>query len=465
MEGIDSASRDLGIFCGLVLFVLIAAAIALTIKPIVRERDRRFVITLIAMAAIMIVKLALLPFFPGYVPDVRKFELWGQVMARLGPAHLYDPKYACRYTHGYMYVLWPPAAVFQLLAPLIPLARFETLRVLIESPPVIADFLLCAIVYVGLRRMAPAWLALPGTMLLALSPSMIYTSTFWGQNDPVLMLLIMLGVLLAGDSRHAMAWAMVAIAIAIKPQGMLFLPVLGSWTLLTGDWRSWLRSAAAFIAATIVAIAPFQIAHGWHFIIDMYRSLLNVTAFASFNAFNLMAVLGGVRVADSTEVIGGVSYYILGNFLVAAVCVFAGWILWVKLTQRSLLFAAFIVYFGFFLFETRIHERYLYFAVVLLTPLVFVSRATIVMWVVLTVTHFVNIVYVKGLLESGVHLYGSVPIATAVGLVNLAVFAVAVGHGLIAASDLPDARWPAALRWIFSPPEFATTRPETRIGD
>jgi dolichyl-phosphate-mannose-protein mannosyltransferase len=464
MEGIESPSTNLAMLCGTVLLVLIAAAITLTIRPLVRERDRRFAIALGVLTAITIVKLTLLPFYPGYVADIRKFELWGNMMARLGPAHVYDPQIACKYTPAYLYALWASVVASPLLAARLPLERVDVLRILVESPPIIADVLLCASVYAGLRRMAPSRLALPGTMLLALSPSMIYTSTFWGQNDSVLMLLVMLSVLLAADSRYAMAWAMAAIAMLIKPQGLLLLPVLAWWTLLTGDWRVWLKSAAAFIAAAIVVIAPFQVSHGWHFIIDVYESLLDITAFASFNAFNLMAVLGGLRVPDSREAFGGISYFMLGNLLLACVCVLAGWILWAKRIERSLLFSAFLVYLGLFVLETRVHERYLYFAVVLLTPLVFASRATVVLWAVLTAAHFINIVYVKGLLDAGVPLYGSNPIATAVGIVNLTAFAVATALGFVF-SRQPGVRWPVALRWAFSPPGFVTSKPETGAAD
>jgi len=456
VEGTEAASCALGIGCGLVLLTLFVAAIALTIAPLVRERDRRFAVALMLLAAIMIAKLALLPFFPGYVGDINQFQLWGWVMARLGPAHIYDPQYVCRYTPGYLYALWPSAAIASHLQPASMLqGRLEALRISIEAPPIIADFLLCISAYAALRRTAPEWLALPGTLLLALNPAMIYTSTVWGQNDSALMLPVLLSLLLAADSRYPMAWAMAAIAVLIKAQGLLLLPILAWWTSLTGGWPNWLRSATAFISTAIVVIAPFQLAREWHFIIDVYGSSLGFFPFASVNAFNLMAVLGGLDVPDNVQIIGGISYFILGNSLLAMVCVFAGRILWHKRTERSLLFSSFLVYLALFVLGTRIHERYLYFAVVMLTPLIFESRATIALYAVLTATLLLNLVHVKQMIEPGFFLYGRNPIATAAGIVNLAAFAVAAGQGFITATDRRVLRWPAAFQWWFSPAAFA----------
>lgn len=427
----NQASYLLGVICGLLILGLFALALALAIRPMVRERDRRFALACALVLAITIVKLALLRHLPGDTVDLMQFEYWGFAMARFGPARIYDPEFFCKYTPAYLYALWPAAAV----------ARNQPahLRIFIESLPIIADLLLAVTVYAASCRIAPRHLALPATLLVALNPTLIYTSTEWGQNDSVLALPLLLSVLMAAESRYAIAWALAIVAALIKAQGLMLLPILAWWTLVTGSRKDWIKAAGAALVTAVVVIVPFQLGHPWHFALDVYAISLGFFPLASVNAFNLMSALGGLLMFDSYKLWGPVSYFMLGNLLFGGVYLIAAWIAWRRRTAWGLMFSVFLVYLGMFIFLPRMHERYLYYALPLLAPLTLSSWTTIALYATLSVTLLLNmayvfcdLVYVPGLVEG--HLFIGPHGRLAIAIVNLAAFALAAGYGLAVAS-------------------------------
>ncbi len=431
----DRLSYIAGVCCGLLLLALFAIALVLAIAPMVRDRDRRFAIALTIAGAITLVKLALLPYLPGVTIDLVQFETWAYAMAQYGPAHIYDPEFICKYTPAYLYALWPAAA----LAP-----RFESLRVFIESPAIIADFLLAVTVYAAASMAGRFRFALPASLLVILNPTLIYTSTFWGQNDSAIAFPVLLSLVMALQSQYALAWAIAIVAALIKAQGLMLLPILAWWTLINARFTDWLKAAAGAFLAAIVVIVPFQIGHQWRFIFDVYAISFGFFPWASVNAFNLMLVLGGLIRLDNHRLFGPISYFVLGNVLFGAAYVIAAWIALRRRDAWGLLFSMFIVYLGMYVFAPRMHERYLYYAVALLAPVMFRSRTLLALYVVLSVTLlldmayvWLDLIYVRGFVEGRLLLGNGGKLA--ISIINVAAFGIAAGYGLRAASraELP----------------------------
>ena len=431
----DTAGYILGIVCGLLLYALFAKGLVIAVGPYVRSGDRNFQIALAILIAITIVKLALLRVFPGEPNDLAQFELWGQALARFGPTHIYEPRFHCIYTPAYFYALWPAYA----LAP----DRPEWPRMFVEGITVLADFFLGLAAYAAVRRIADVRFALPTILLLALNPALIYTSTVWGQNDSAIAFPALLSIVMVLDSQYVLAWAIAIVAAMIKAQGLILLPILAWWTLINGDLKDWAKSAGAALATALVVLAPFQLGHPWHFLIDAYGTSLGLFPWPSVNAFNLMLVLvGNTTVLDTDKLIGPISYSMIGESLFAATLVIAAWISFRRPTAWVCLFAVFLVYFGMFLFVPRMHERYLYYAVALLAPLVFTSKTMMALYVTLSVTSFIDVAYVffnlvqiGGLVEG--HMFLSFGSREIVAIVNIAAFAVAVGYGIAVAWRRP----------------------------
>jgi len=134
--------------------------------------------------------------------------------------------------------------------------------------------------------------------------------------------------------------------------------------MLETDWPTWVFSGVALIAIAIIGIAPFQTGHEWNWILKLYTSTAAYYHETSVNAFNLMALIGGLRQSDAGTFVG-ISYFALGMSLLVPLYGFVAWILWRGRTPTRPLFAAFFTIFGFFMVAPRMHERYLYPAIAL----------------------------------------------------------------------------------------------------
>jgi len=421
----------LAIVCGIALLAILAVAMFVAIRPFWCER-RREVKTLIGiLAALTLVKCLLLPLFPGYPNDTFHFLVWGEVMTRHGPSSIYLPQFDCRYLPGYLYVLWAAVAPARVLhfGPEVTEASTSALRVLVRVPPSLADVLLALVLFGWLRTIAGAGRGIGSIMIFALNPALIYDSMVWGQNDSVLTLPVALALLLAWQGEFAFAAAAAALGLMVKLQGLIVLPILGLWILLHGRVRDWIFAAAAFLGTIVIAFAPFQIGKPWDYLATVMAGSAEYFPYTSMNAFNLPALLFGLRVRDSTTLFS-VSAFHLGLFLMSALYLVSTLIVWRGRSPRTLLYAAFLAYLGFFVLPTRIHERYLYFALALLTPLALDSWATISMYAALTITFLVNqhltLRFISGLATVAQHD----PYASSIACLNIAVLAVAITYGL-----------------------------------
>jgi Gpi18-like mannosyltransferase len=439
----------LALGCGIALLAVLAMTTFVALKPLWPERRRELLVLAGLLASIAIVKGFLLPLFPGFSADLGQFLLWGEVMTRMGPGHVYDPEFICKYMPAYLYARWTVVAVasqFYLGYGLSP-AVVSTLGVFSRIPPLTADFVVGLVIF--------AWLGILGgkrrgpgaVMLFALNPALLYTSVVWGQNDSVLTLPVMLAVLMASQANYGLAAAVAALAVLIKLQGLFVIPILGFWMLLHGRARDWIVAVLAFSAMVIIAFAPFQIGRPWYFIAGVVSSSLEYYPFTSLNAFNLMALVVGMRIPDSTRLMG-VSAFALGLLLLSALYLIALFIVWRARSARMLLYATFLAYLGFFMLPTRIHERYLYFALALLTPLALDSWASITMFATLTVTLLTNLIMTLRYLDRLASLPKHDPFARAIACVNLLMLATATTYGLFIVSR-DQSRWPGVLRAFF----------------
>jgi Gpi18-like mannosyltransferase len=441
----------LAIGCGLVLLAIVAAAMFAALKPLWLEHPRELLLVGGLLVGLAIVKCLLLPLFPGYPQDIFQFLLWGEVMTR-GPWHVYDPNFVCRYMPGYLYALWAAVAPARVLyfGPDVTDASTSALRVLVRTPPIVADFLLGLVVFAWLRVVVGTGRRGPGAvMLFALNPALIFTSVVWGQNDSALTLPVMLALLMTSQGNYGLAAAAAALAVLVKLQGLMVLPIIGIWILLHGRVRDWMVAALAFLATVVIAVAPFQIGRPWDFLPKVIASSADYFPYTSLNAFNLMALVAGLRIRDSTTLLG-VSAFSLGMLLMAALYVVAIFVVWRERSPRALLYAAFLAYLGFFVLPTRIHERYLYFALALLTPLALDSWASLTMFGTLTVTFLVNQIITLRFLNHMTNLARHDSYASAIACINLAALAMAIASGMFLVSK-DRARWPQVLCSFFEP--------------
>jgi Gpi18-like mannosyltransferase len=439
--------------CGITLLAILAAIMLLALRALWREQQHEVMIVATALAALMLIKCLLLRLFSGYPRDLEQFVTWGEVMAR-APWHVYDPQYVCRYMPGYLYAWWSAVAlVREYIGYAVTPAIASKLRVMVRIPAVIADALLGLTTLAWMRQLGSDANGETRTRLavacFALNPALVYTSLVWGQNDSAVTLGVMLALLMASADNFALAGAAAALAVMVKLQGVIVLPILATWMLLKGRIRDWMTTALAFIGVVIITVAPFQVGRPWNFLTNIIASSADYFPYTSLNAFNLMALAVGMRLRDSTRLLG-ISSYDVGLLLLIALVLVAIVILASDPTPRTLLYSTFLAYLGFFVLPTRIHERYLYFALALLVPLALDSRATLMMFGMLTITFLANQVVTLGYLRGNATFSDENRYAMPIACINLAALAIAIIYGLYITSK-NHARWPRPLRAFLDP--------------
>jgi Gpi18-like mannosyltransferase/4-amino-4-deoxy-L-arabinose transferase-like glycosyltransferase len=424
----DAGSAPSGKLVGVLSAVLLVAIVAWTfareLEPARREPDSGIETAVIVLVVLAVIKLFLLPFFPGFGPDVGSYQAWALQIANLGPAHTYQSGFFLDYPPGYLYALWVAGTVARILH-----ASGDFLRTIVESPAIVADFVLALIVWAFVRRTREPRIALVAMLLIALNPAMLFDTVVWGQSDSVLAFTMWLSVLALLAEQYDLCWAMAAIAVLVKPQGLMLLPVLAWWTMLRTPVVRWVRCGVIGIAVFALGIIPFQIGHPWNWILNLYTSTAAYYHETSVNAFNLIALLGGLRRPDSST-IAGVSFFAFGMSLLAPLYGFVAWILWRERSWRSLVYAAFITIFGFFMLAPRMHERYLYPALAFAVPLALESTEMLLVFVALTLTCLFNLAYVLHALETVVFLDGRDWLAMTTSALNVVIFGYAVHYGV-----------------------------------
>ena len=196
------------------------------------------------------------------------FVAWGDKLAAEGPAAFYSEGYFADYPPGYLFVLG-----------LVGLLR-AAFSIAYESP---LTYLLLALVP-SLCDCAAAWLVwrvaqhtIPGsrgawvlTAFTAFNPLMLFDTGIWKQIDGAFTLPLLFCFLLLERRRYLPAALLYGVALAIKPQALLFGPVLAACFLAAiaqeeNRFRAFGRcfgGAAVALAPPLLAGIPFLRAEG-----------------------------------------------------------------------------------------------------------------------------------------------------------------------------------------------------------
>ena len=376
------------------------------------------------LLAILGVGLALrLIFLPasGFHNDLQAFEAWALTLTEHPLRDFYSSTSFADYPPGYFFVLIAVGWAFKALvaAHLVAPDAYNVLGMLAKLPAIGMDlvnaWLLCRIV----GRFAPRPVALGAAMLYALNPAAIYVSAYWGQVDSVSWGLVLAGIELllaarndarAGGAKVAAAWVLLAISVLIKPQGLFVGFVFAAFALVPSDHAERRRRVVGTLAglALGVGLAWFASAifHGslnpvadlrWLFARYTFGSA--VYPYNSINAFNLYAIRQPFWQPDSQPLtlplvgLGLGPMAVWGWVLVAAATLlFVGRYLQRK-DDRAFLEASMLVSFGFFILATRMHERYIFGAFLLMMPLVAFGRRYILASIIVSITLLANLAY------------------------------------------------------------------------
>jgi len=417
--------------------------------------------TTFALAGLLLLGLLLRLLFigaDGFRNDVSTFEAWSLTLAEHPLRDFFAKVRFADYPPGYFFVLWFVGHAYKLLAHNDP--AFGALKVAVKLPGIIMDLVDATLIYAIVRRFASVAWAFGAAAFFALNPATIFISAYWGQVDSVAagMTLASLLLLLGADRRTGRAavstivgaWLLLAYSVLIKPPAIVVAPLYLAYIFTTDDVTLRARRALAtaigvagsFALAYVAALAfhpglnPFA-QYAWLF--GRYAFASGVYPYNSVNAFNLYEIALNSRFWQSDSVlipnliVGGHAYGLPQYAWGIAIFVGATLLVVSRYVQRrdsvALLEAAMILSLGYFVLSTRMHERYIFNAVLLATPLLFYRKRYLYAAIALSSTLFANLAYSLSYLHTmdqkiaGVDLTDLMPwLSRPAALVNVAVF-------------------------------------------
>jgi Gpi18-like mannosyltransferase len=177
------------------------------------------------------------------------------------------------------------------------------------------------------------------------------------------------------DEHYILGGISLALAVLIKPQPIIFVPLV---LLFLWRWRGprqFLRFTVAGAVTLVVFCLPILVPHFQVF--DMLHNIqtqsYNASARLTSDAFNFWWLVGYSQESlDSTFM--GINSGIVGDVLFAGVTLVCGYQTWRRREPTVLCFALAVQVFGFFMFMGGQHERYLFLFIPLMLACLIVSE-------------------------------------------------------------------------------------------
>lgn len=346
-------------------------------KSYARRNARRLpagLLVLLVCAAVLRIGLTLVT--EGYSTDVACFTAWAQRLADLGPGQFYSPDYFADYPPGYMLVLWVLGSLGKLLGMNVSGKGFV---LLLSSVPILCDVGLTALVWHIARTHLNEKRAMLIAALVAFCPAFLYDTAVWKQVDSVPALCLVGVFWLLSKKNYLPAALLYGLALAMKPQALLFGPVLAvcfALPLFTGPAaeRGWAVGRAVLGAVLSVAVVlafalPFWGDQPMDWLVEKYTGTVSSYPYASVNGFNLITLLGGNWTMQTDGIFGTpITWQMLGTvgiLIATAAMLYLAWV-----SVRSGRFCPMLLagFYGaaIFCLSHRMHERYLIPALALL---------------------------------------------------------------------------------------------------
>ena len=377
-------------------------------------------ILLLAGAALL--RVALAATTSGYAADIGTFSAWAAHAAD-GLTSFYSPGYFADYPPGYIYLLWLIGKLRLVLG-----INFDTpaFLVLLKLPAILADCATAGILFRLGRRYWSGNTSLILAALYAFNPAVILDSAVWGQVDSVLTLPILLGIILLENS-PAGAGASFVTALLIKPQALIFAPLPILWFGIRFLRRErhtvadLLKFSGTAIAIFCLAILPFAVSESPGWIIAKYGGTLASYPYATFNAFNLFALTGG-NLAPTAERLLFLPYAAWGNIFIVLIVVFTTVVALNGRDSTRFWYMSLFLSASVFVLSAKMHERYLFPALVLSLAFYIVTRERwgLLLFAGFSATQFLNAVEVLVLSYREVYAVPRLdPLLLAVSLANV----------------------------------------------
>ncbi|MGF3523060.1 MAG: glycosyltransferase 87 family protein, partial [Candidatus Bathyarchaeia archaeon] len=299
-------------------------------------------------------------FFPniGYANDTQTYQAWFNTAATHGIRAFYTTVGWCDYPPFNVYFFW----LFGSLAKSFSLLGSNLFLFAMKLLPNLFDMATAALIFFFVQKKLNLRWALLATCAYAFNPAVIFNAAVWGQFDAVYTFFLVLSLMLIFRNKPNLAIICFTLGILTKPQSIALAPLMIFLIYRKFNWKGLLISLLAAVLTVFAVILPFEWSNPAAFLSNIYLGAYEGYGFTTINAFNMWG-FGGMWQPETA------ASFIAGWLLFAAAAAFAVYFVHKKLSRPNdssrsneiaVLFAAFVLFFAFFMLPTRIHERYLF---------------------------------------------------------------------------------------------------------
>ncbi len=313
----------------------------------------KFFIPLVIIAAVIRIFFALQNNYFGF--DVNNFMIWGQYSVDYGLSQMYRQGIFMDYPPGYMYVLYFITKIVRLLG----IENGNILYIFIlKLPSMIADFACAYLLYKIAEEKQSKAFAKYLALVFLFMPVVILNSSVWGQVESFYILFVALSIYFAYKNKTCFAGISYAYALLIKPQALLFGPVLLFYIIRTKSIKEFLK--AVFSGATSFYIMCLPFCNGlfdiaWLF--ELYTNTVGGYKYYTVNAYNVYYTMG-LNWIDVSQ-----NSVFINIYVIAISIIVVGFIVLKSKDKSNLFISSTLIITIIFSFCTMMHERYIYPAI------------------------------------------------------------------------------------------------------
>lgn len=331
---------------------------------------------------------------PSYKIDMNTWQAWAIRLVDVGPFHFYAPGYFADYFPGYLYILLFLGKSFLLLFPHISIVslEFETYLKLFTN---IFDFLTAFYIYKIVSKHNQNWGAFAVLLYLS-NPGLLFNSSIMGQVDGILTFFLVWSLYYLLETKETLKWSFAsALAFVVKPQGAAILPISIIY-LFRNVTKHKVSSLLLIPLLMIIFSLPFFLSDPIFGLLHLLPKSASTYPYTSMFSYNFWSFAGFWK--SDSQVFLGLTYQIWGTILFLINLAIIGTPLLVKKIHDNTIyyFAMALSAMAFFLFLTRIHQRYIFpvFALVLIVAAIKKSWKILTIYFILSLVHFTNLWFV-----------------------------------------------------------------------
>lgn len=333
----------------------------------------------------LLVRLPLI-FLPGFKFDVDAWFAWAIRLNQVNFSQFYSDQIWTNYTPGFLYILKLLGFIKSLLQ-----INDDNFYLVLKIPSIISEVILGIFLYQQIVKRSLIWARL-SAMLIFFNPAFIFNSSIWGQIDGLLSLIFVISIYFLNKRKIILSSIFLGLGFLIKPQTIALVPVFILFLVKNFSFKNFLQLIAPSVLTVFLLSLPFFTDKPLVGLPKLFSKMVSDYPQTSLFAYNFWGV-AGFWIPDNYSFLS-LSYRYWGYILFTSYWIV---VVYLYLTKRLPFYSlATLAILGFFFLPTRVHERYLFPAIVflVLAATTIKSKSLILLTIILSLLHFFNLYYV-----------------------------------------------------------------------